>query len=217
MSERSLEHPSHPAPRVDGGRLGVYAAIGATAGAVPLPWVPAVLVRRVRGALVHDVAVRHGLSLSSEARAVLADPSGPDAPSGKVVRALRYAGARLAFRALTRLGPLRALWPLGQALQVYALGALFDRYAAELRHADSQRLEHAEALRVRRAIDGAMARVLDAAPPGAGESGEATDPDDPRDRATALVDGLLGAAAGLPGHVMHRLETAFDALLAAEP
>src|SRR5260370_121218 len=101
MSDRSLEHrPARdgrdaltPAtePGVDGGRLGVYAAIGATVGTVPLPWVPAALVRRVRGALVRDVAARHGLVLSAEARRVLADPSGPDSSPGMVVRTLRYA------------------------------------------------------------------------------------------------------------------------------
>src|SRR6202008_3528231 len=51
---------AHVSP-VERSRLGVYAAIGASAGAVPLPWIPDVLVRRVRGALVHDVAVRPGL------------------------------------------------------------------------------------------------------------------------------------------------------------
>jgi hypothetical protein len=223
MSERS--HDTQPSPaalatdqarRVDGGRLGVYAAIGATLGTVPLPWIPAALVRSVRGALVHDVATRHGFSLSNEAREVLADSSSPDAPSGTVSRALKYASKRLALRALTRIGPLRALWPLGQAFQLYALGALLDRYLS-VRPADDPRgrhIERPEALRVRRAIDGAMARVLETT---ADPVDEPASLDDRRDRATAVVDGLLDAAASLPAHLMGRLHRAFDALLAAEP
>jgi hypothetical protein len=166
----------------------------------------------VRGALVHDVVTRHGLSLSMEARDALADPRGPDDASTPVSRALNFAGKRLAFRALTRIGPLRALWPLGQALQVYALGALLDRYMARHRRTETEgpRIERAEALRVRRAIDDAMAHVLDAGPTGGAAQAEV---DDPRDRVTALVDGLLGTAAGLPGHLMGRLETAFDRLI----
>ncbi len=137
MSDRSIEQPTTPGeitqppgPRVDGGRLGVYAAVGATVGTVPLPWVPTALVRRVRGALVHDVALRHGLSLSREAREVLADPAGPEAATGTVTRALRYVGVRIALRALSLVGPVGAIWPLRHALRVYVLGYLFDRYLA---------------------------------------------------------------------------------------
>src|SRR5579883_110709 len=66
----------------DGGRLGVYAAIAGSIGAVPLPWIPDALVGRVRGALVHDIASRHGVSLAPEARAILSDVSGPDKLQG---------------------------------------------------------------------------------------------------------------------------------------
>src|SRR5258708_3798908 len=90
---------------VDRGRIGVYAALGASVGALPLPWLPDSLVRRVRGALVHDVAVRHGVSLSSDARDVLAEPAGPDGPRGLVAQAVRFFGLRLAGRVPTRLRP----------------------------------------------------------------------------------------------------------------
>src|SRR5580658_1808074 len=95
---------------VDRGRLGVYAAIGASLGSVPIPWLPDALARRVRGALVHDVAVRHGLSLTREARDLLAEPSGPDGPRGLLAQALRFFGARLALRALTSFGPIAFVW-----------------------------------------------------------------------------------------------------------
>ena len=91
---------------VDRGRLTVYAAVGASLSAVPLPWLPDSLLRRVRGALVHDVAVRHGLSLTREARDVLSEPSGPDGPSGLLTQAVRFLGGRIAMRTLTRFGPV---------------------------------------------------------------------------------------------------------------
>src|SRR5258708_11503097 len=217
MSERSLERrpaggeiERASAPPVDGGRLGVYAALGATVSSVPLPWVPGALLRRVRGALVHDIAVRRGASLSGEARDALADPSNPDAPAGTVSRALRFAGKRLALRVRARVGPLRALWPLAQALQLYALGSLFDRYLRAHRPPSGAgagaRIERDEALRVRRAIDGAVARVFDAAPAGAPAP---VDADDDRDPATAMGDGLLGAAAGFPAHALRGLDPSF--------
>ena len=96
---------------VERGRLGVYAALGASVGAVPLPWLPDSLVRRVRGAVVHDVAVRHGLSLTREAREVLSEPAGPDGPRGLIAQTMRFLGVRLAARTLTRLGPVGAVWP----------------------------------------------------------------------------------------------------------
>jgi hypothetical protein len=192
---------------VERGRLGVYAALGASAGALPLPWLPSTLARRVRGALVNDVASRHGTSLTPEARAVLADPHGPDVPQGFVGRAARYLGARV----LARFGPLGALFPLRYATQTYVLGYLFDRYLEVSRRERSVRIAAPEALRVRRAIDGAVLRALtvEAAP-----IPEPVVVDDQRDPTTALVDGLMGAVAGLPTRVLRRLDAAFDELLA---
>jgi hypothetical protein len=207
------------APRVDGGRLAVYAALGATAGTVPLPWVPAALVRRVRGALAHDVALRHGLSLSREARDLLAEPSSPDASErGTVSTALRYMGGRLAVRALTRIGPFGAILPLRHAVRMYALGHLLDRYLAGrasafgARRPGSRRIEEGEARRVRRAIDAAFALATAVSP---APEEEPAAQDDQRDASTVLVDGLLGAAAGVPSHLVRRLDTAFDDALAS--
>src|SRR5689334_23258906 len=57
------------------GRISVMALIGMIAGAVPLPFVPAVVLKRIRGALVHDVVTRYGLCLTQEARDELAAAS----------------------------------------------------------------------------------------------------------------------------------------------
>jgi plasmid stability protein len=197
--------------RIDGGRLGVYAALGATVGTVPLPWVPDALARRVRGALVHDVAVRHGLSLSHEAREILASPAGLDESKGIFVRTARQFGVRLALKALTRVGPVGVVWPLGHAVRTYALGHLFDRYLAQGRTGHAVRIEENEARRVRHAIDGALKRALSVSTAPATELAAV---DDQRDSTTALVDSVLVGAAGVPARLLARLDAAFDDLFA---
>jgi hypothetical protein len=195
---------------VDRGRLGVYAAIGASLGSVPVPWLPDALARRVRGALVHDVAVRHGLSLTREARDLLAEPSGPDGPRGLLAQAMRFFGARLALRALTSFGPIAFVWPLRNALGTYLLGHLFDRYLELARTERAVRVDVEEARRVRLAIDGAILRSLTVVTP---PLEEPTIIDDQRDAGAVVVDTVLGLAAGLPARLMSRLEAAFDELL----
>jgi hypothetical protein len=196
---------------VDRGRLGVYAAIGASLGSVPLPWLPDAFARRVRGALVHDVAARHGLSLASEARDLLAEPSGPDGPRGLVAQALRFFGARLAVRALTSFGPFALAWPLRHAVGTYLLGHLFDRYLELSRTERAVRIDVEEARRVRLAIDGAVVRALTVVAPPLEEPSII---DEQRDAISRVVDTLLALAAGLPARLMLRLEAAFDELLA---
>ena len=208
-SELALDAPRWHPP-VDRSRLGVYAALGATAGAVPLPWVPDALARRVRGALVHDVAARHGLTLSRDAREVLADPSGSEGPRSLLAQALRFVGAKIALRAVTGLGPIGAIWPARSALQTYVLGHLFDRYLDVARTERTGRIEQDEARRVRLAIDSAIIRAVTVVTAPAPDAARV---DDDRDTTTAFVDGLLGAAAGLPERLLRRIEAAFDDLL----
>jgi hypothetical protein len=196
---------------MDGSRLGVYAALGASVGAVPLPWIPDRLARRVRGALVHDVAARHGLALTTSARDLLADPAAPDERSGVLARAARYVGMRMALRVLTRVGPFGMLWPLRRAVQTYALGHLFDRYLARGRAMYEGPIDAGEARRVRDAVDGALVHALGVSAPAGVEP---ADVDDGRDAMTALVDGVLVVVAGVPARLGARLDAAFDDLLA---
>jgi hypothetical protein len=199
-----------PTAGVDAGRLGVYAALGASTGAVPLPWLPELLAARVRGALVHDVATRHGVSLSAEARAALADPLAAGARRGLAANALRFFGAKIAVRAMTRLGPAGLLWPLSGALRTYALGRLFDRYLERHRAVRAARIDADEARRVRKAIDAALMHALRASP-----AAEPAPPviDDRRDPVTAVLDSLLGFAAGLPSRFVRHIDAAFDEML----
>jgi hypothetical protein len=195
---------------VDRGRLGVYAAIGASLASVPVPWLPDAFARRVRGALLHDVAARHGLSLAREARELLAEPSGPDGPRGILAQALRFFGARLAIRALTSLGPVAVVWPVRNALGTYLLGHLFDRYLELSRTERAVRIDVEEARRVRLAIDGAIVRALTIVTPPVDDLPII---DEQRDAASVVVDTLLEMAAGLPARLMLRVEAAFDELL----
>lgn len=199
-------------PAVERGRLGVYAAMGASVGAVPLPWIPSTLAKRVRGALLHDIAVRHGVSLTPEARAMLADLVDPGAPRGWIEQGLRFVGVRLAARALTRLGPIGMVWPVREAVRTFVLGHLFDRYLGTLRTERAVRIDVDEATHLRHAIDGAFARAMTLAPEPVEEP---TPVDDQRDAVTAFVDGLFSIAAGMPDRLVRRLDLAFDELVAA--
>jgi hypothetical protein len=191
------------------GRVATYSALAASVAALPLPWLPDSFLLRIRGALVHDVAAVHGLSLTPEAREALAQPS-PDGQRSFGSQALRYLGVRFAIRALTRFGPIALVWPLREALRTYALGHLFGRYLEVGRVERAVRIDIGEAQRVRRAVDGAILRAITVQSPPADQP---TRVDDQRDAATALVDTLLGFAAGVPGRLIHRLDAAFDALL----
>jgi hypothetical protein len=197
-----------PTRTIGGGRLGIYAALGAVAGSVPLPWIPDSIAKRVRGALVHDIAARHGISLANDARDVLADPDGDEAsrPRTLIRQAARFFGTKL----LARFGPIGVLPPVRSALSVFVLGYLFDRYLEQSRSERTVRIDADEARHVRHAIDRALTHAVTAE----GEHERvASAPEELRDQATQVFDTLLMAAAGVPGWLMRRLDAAFDELL----
>src|SRR5260221_5921534 len=92
--------PPSPPPT---GRLAVMTAYAVAATAIPIPFLPDRVIARVRGAMVHDVAARHGLSLTSDARAVLAEPD------SETRARLFHAAESVARRLLRRLRPLGVL------------------------------------------------------------------------------------------------------------
>jgi hypothetical protein len=187
------------------GQLGTFAVLGAAVGTVPLPWLPDALAKRLRGALVQDIAARHGLALSPGARNVLADPSGGRRRQGAVAQAFGYLGRKL----LVRFGPLAMLPPLRAAIETYVLGYLFDRYLSRAAPDRGPRVEVAEAREIRDAIDRAVVRV---ASPEGGLQWPAVPvpPDDSRDEITTAIDSLLSATATVPSWLLHRLDLAFD-------
>lgn len=205
-TSRSRENLSRARERLDAGRLGSYALMGAAIGAVPLPWVPEAVATRLRGALVHDLTARHGLTLEAEARALLSAPLGPSQLTGALGQMLAFAGARLAGR----YAPLGFLSPLRQAVGTFVLGHLLHRYLSQ-RAEVAVRIDVGEARRVRRAMEEAIVRVFTTpAPP---EPGDGPVPDESRDDVTKLTDTLFSAVASVPGWLVRRLDGAFDAAL----
>lgn len=189
--------------RVGIGRLGTYSALGAAAAAVPLPILPGSLGLRVRGALVHDVCARFGLSITPEARRVLAAPGLAEGPEGLIGAAVRFATTRV----LTRLGPLGVIPPIRSAVLTYAVGHLLARHLAA-RADKSVRVDVDEARRVRKAIERSLAAVFSTQAREEQQVGGA--PEELRDPLTQATDGVIAALASLPGNVVRRLEAAFD-------
>jgi hypothetical protein len=187
------------------GRLGTYATMGVLAGSVPLPWVPDAIARRLRGAMVHDVAARHGLSITPEARKVLCEPSGMEGPRGLLGQAIKFA----AGKALARFGPLALVQPFRTGLATFILGHLFQRYLDAARTDRAVRIDVDEARRVRQAIDQALVHMITAEVRPAPDDAS-TSPEDLRDPTTAVFDSAFIAAASLPSWFLRRLEAAFD-------
>jgi uncharacterized protein (DUF697 family) len=192
-----------------GGRLGTYTVLGGVIGVVPLPWIPNAMARRVRGALIHDLASRHGLSLTPEARKVLVEPGGAEGPKGVVSQGISFALTRV----LGRLGPLAAVAPIRTGLGTIVLGPLLQRYLDGARSVRAVRIDVEEARKVRRAIDQALLYALTTEPKTKEEI--PIPPEDLRDQTTQIVDGVIISMANLPGWFVRRLDAAFDEVLAA--
>jgi hypothetical protein len=190
------------------GRLGTYTMLGAACGVVPLPWIPDATVRRVRGALVHDLTSRHGLSLTPEARTILVEPNGTEGPKGFLKSGVTFAVSRV----LGRLGPFAFIPPVRSALGTYVLGHLLQRYLETARTARSVRIDIEEARRVRRAIDQALVYALTTEARPSREDAPFA-PEDLREGSEQVVDGVLISIASMPGWLVRRLDAAFDEVL----
>jgi hypothetical protein len=208
---RSTRFGLHREPTSDAGRLWVLAMVGLFAGALPLPAIPTALLRRVRGAVVHEVSARYGLTLTADARQWLSEPS-------RAVRrgAFVATAAFVAKRALRRLGVLGVLPPVLAWLEVYALGLLFERYLSSLRQSQTMRIDVDEARTIRTAIDQSIGRV---ASPGlrAGRVGGRDPTEELRDIPTRVSDGILIGLASGPVYLRRRLETAFERTMHESP
>jgi hypothetical protein len=199
--------PSVPPPT---GRLTVMTAYAVAATAIPIPFVPDRVLFRVRGALVHDIAARHGLSLTTDARAVFAEPD-----SETRTRVVRAAESVLR-QFLRRLRPLGVLTAASRGLEMYALGHLLERYITRARTSSAVRVHYEEARLVRDAIDRAVLRAFSPAlRPATATMNEGSE--DLRDELTRWVDALLLTSAALPSYLERRLDAAFDEIVAEMP
>ncbi len=196
--------------QLGGGRLGTYTILGAACGVVPLPWIPDATVRRVRGALVHDLTSRHGLSLTPEARAVLVEPNGSEGGRGYIRQGVTFAVTKV----LSRFGPFALIPPVRSALGTFVLGHLLQRYLDTARTARSVRIDIEEARRIRRAIDQALLYTLTTEAHPSRESPPFS-PEDLREGSETIVDGVLISIANAPGWLVRRLDAAFDEVLAS--
>lgn len=190
------------------GRLAMLTAAAMGALALPLPVVPDRLVARLRGALAHDTAARHGVSLTSDARKILADV---DSEHGGRAMA-RKAAELVGFAILKRgLGPFGALTTLARGLEVYAFGHLFDRHLAKARRSGAVRINAEEARKIRETIDRSILHALSPMlrpTPFTMQSAV----EDLRDELTRWIDSAILTSASLPSYVERRLEAAFDEL-----
>ena len=194
------------------GRLAVLSGLSLMLGAVPLPFIPNRILRHVRGAVAHDALARHGVALVSDARDVLAEPDSTDRMRKFLRKGVEFASRRI----LRRLGPFAALSAIASAFEVFALGHLLERYAAQVRPSGTVRMHEPEARKVRRAIDAAVLRIFS---PGV-DTARLTLPDAPedlRDELTRWIDTLLLTGATLPSYLERRLEAAFDRVVAQSP
>jgi hypothetical protein len=191
------------------GKLAILTGLSLAARAIPVPLLPGRLIFQIRGAIVQDIASRHGLSLTTDARGLLAESSS-ESPVREV---LKGALGFLSKTILKRLSPVATLLSAGSAIEVFALGHLFERYLVNHRGSKTVRIQAEEAREVRHAIDRAIVRALspsiqpDPVPllPGV---------EDLRDEFTRWVDTLLLASASLPSYLERRLDAAFDAIVA---
>jgi uncharacterized protein (DUF697 family) len=199
-----------PASTPPTGRLAVMTAYAIALTAIPIPFVPDRVLVSVRGALVHDVTARHGLSLTSDARAVLATPD-----SEARTRLVRTAET-LARQLLRRLRPLGVLTAASRGIEIYALGLLLERYVTRVRAEGAVRLHLEEARLVRDAIDRSILRALSPnLRPALTTQGEGVE--DLRDEFTRWIDALLLTSAALPSYLERRLEAAFDEIVEQTP
>lgn len=201
--------------RFDPPRALAYASLGALSGTLPLPWIPDVVARKVRGTLLHDIASRHGVTLMDEARDVLAEPwLVGGMKSSFLTSVLSQAGRYATRRALTWLGPLGWLPPAQRALYTYILGHTFERYMATVRISRAVRIDVDEAKAIRRTLEQAlMAMVTVKADSPWKDRVDA--PEELRTDLNRFVDGVVLSLVSLPGWFVERLDAAFDDAWAA--
>jgi hypothetical protein len=206
MSDRSVATtPKAPTS----GRLAILSGLSLAVSAIPFPFLPERMVSRIRGAVAQDVAGRHALSLTSDARRILAEPSAESPLRDALKGTLGFLGKTF----LKRLGPVSVVLSATGAIEVFALGHLFDRYLERHRGSKTVRLHHDEARALRRLIDSSMLRALSPSVhpepvpmlPGV---------EDLRDEFTRWIDTVLLASASLPAYFERRLDAAFDQLVA---
>ena len=188
------------------GRLAVLTGAAMASAVIPIPFLPERFISRVRGAVVQDVAMRHSLSLSEDARGILAAAKAHDRAT------TRRAVEGVARYVLRRVRLVGAVATLSYGVEVFALGHLFERYIVRVRKGGPVRIDAEEARRIRSLIDRAVLRAF--APGLRPEPSVVASPiEDLRDDVTRWIDSIVLAGATLPEYIVRRIDAALDAIL----
>jgi hypothetical protein len=122
---------------------------------------------------------------------------------------LRFGVGRLA----SKLTPLSAAAPILSLGSTYLLGHLLGRWLDGPRPVGTSRIDVAEAIRVRKAIDGALLhalRHLEQSPTSPWKDLPRA-PEELREATDTFVDGFVMALANVPPWLLVRIEEGFDA------
>ncbi len=197
----------------------VYATVAGLAGAVPVPLLDSVLSELARGAAMRRVAKRHGVVLTSDARAVLAGPGAVHATSTERGRMVKSALASF-------VAPFRVAARIEDAVGTLLSAILLDYFLRRPGRPRGVALTAAEASRVRaateRAIGDAGFDAIKTVPLGLwrvlrrGGDALITPDSEARSPLERFVDAVLDGLADAPDELVDTLLHAFDDALADE-
>ncbi len=196
------------------GTLSAYGIVAGACAVLPIPMLDSYLGRLARGAGVRRAALRHGVTLSPEARDELAAPGAMHAAAGTAL-------ARVTRGLITRFNvPAATVGSLEDGVSAWLTATLLDRYFQTRTVPEGFVLEVEEARAIRRAvaaasIDGFTRLGVDA-PRGLGRTlqrlGQAIERSaDDRRASERIVDSVLDAVADVPEDVLAVFVAAFDA------
>jgi hypothetical protein len=199
------------------GNVTVYAAAAGLASAVPIPLVDGLVAQAARGGAMRRIAMRHGVTLTSEARRVLGKAGMDRDPKVKGYKLVRSIVQRFWL-------PLVAMDRVEDGLASLASSLLFQRYLVLRDIPRGAVIDEPEAYRIRQAIDialvGGLTDAMRSVPENLRELGAAmlqaarSLDDEGRGRHEAVLDTLLDAVADVPEGVLETLVDRFERALA---
>ncbi|MGE0789567.1 MAG: hypothetical protein AB7S26_28100 [Sandaracinaceae bacterium] len=205
-----------PLARQASASVTVYAAVTGLAGAIPVPLLDSMLGELSRGAAMRRVAARHGVTLTPDARAILAGPGTVGVTSSERGRLVKMALSSV-------LAPFRVAARLEDAMGTLFAAVLLDHYLARPDRPMGASVTLAEAQRVRSATQIAIGEAgfdaLRAVPVGLGgvlkkgfDAARAPDPEG-RSIVERFVDAVLDGFADAPVDLLDTLSLQFDRAL----
>ena len=202
------------------GNLTLYGVAAGLSAAVPLPAVDNWLGSLARGSTMRRVAMRYGVTLTPEAREILAAPG--------VAGTVRNTGPARFLRGILNVSvkPARLLGGFEDGLAALLGAAFLDHYLRTADRPPNTPLGIEEAERIRRAmsyaVENGFVSLAEAAPRGVGkvlqQAGRSLERSgaDGRRAPERLVDAVLDSLADMPEDVMDGFLERFQAALDRE-